>query len=316
MAYKVDDCLSDAKLRAFYPTSGGVLADSDILRLANDELLGILTARQMSSVQGHLGVEAQFPLVPNVNRYEIPYRAAGSKLRYICVIDAQGNRFNLHPSRPEQLVTTYNLTIQIPSLSPSNCWFEGGRIVVYPMPGSAQFSLLMGYYIRPSRLVLTSATATVTSPAAAGATSFSVSALPSNFNTKTSIDVIRATPPFNVLTYDSPTAALTTGATSITTSALPYALNVGDVVSLPEETSVPQMPAELYPLLSARIAKRILQARGDVPNMQVVVADISELETNVYEYLSNRNEGQVDTMGENNLMPNRTGYFGLFGGGY
>lgn len=319
MAYTSDEIITDAKLRAFYPTSGGVLSDSDILRLASDELLGIMTAQEMAASQGLLAVESPaIPLVANQQRYDIPYRAAGGKIRYACLVDSQGNRYVIAFGRPERFVTNNPVAVSMPGVMPISAWFEDGRIVLYPMPSGSQYSLLLGIYLRPSKLVVAASSTTVSATAAVGASSFSVASIPSYLNGTTSIDIISSKPPFQVKAYDLAVTSLATSGTSVTITTpanLLYSLAIGDYVTKTEEAVTPQIPAELYPLLSARTAKRILQARGDLTNLQAVNADIQELQTQLYEYMSNRNEGQIDTMAGNSLMqPGKSRWgFGLGG---
>lgn len=301
MAYTSDDILSDAKLRAYF--AGTALSDSDILRLANDELLGILTARQMASAQGLLGVETSTALVAGQIRYDIPYRAAGGKLRYVCLVDALGNRCSLSQGRPERFVKDYNLTTQAPM--PSDCWFEDGRVVVFPAPQSSAYSLLMGMYIRPNRMVLAASSTTASAAAAAGASTISMAAAPAYLNGTATVDIISAKPPFQVLAYDLAVSSISTGNTTLTITTpanLLYAVPAGSYITKVEESVVPQLPAEGHPLLAARTAKRILQARGDLTNLQAVNADIEELEANFFEFMSNRNEAQIDTLGASPLL--------------
>lgn len=319
MAYTADDILSDAKLRSNYSnTSGGRLSDSDILRLANDELLGILTAQEMAAIQGHLAVEDSQSIVANKQRYDIPYRAAGGKVRYACLKASNGNRQNIRMGRPERFVTTYNVDTAQPGTLPQNSWFEDGRIVLYPVPTDATYSLLLGIYLRPGRLVLAANATTASAAAAAGASSITVASIPSYLNGATSIDIISSKPPFQVKAYDLAVSSLATAGTSITITTpanLTYAVAAGDYITKSEESVVPQIPAELHALLSARVAKRILQASGDTQMLQVVLQDIQELESQMFEYLSNRNEGQVDTLADNGLIqPGKTRFgFGLGG---
>lgn len=322
MAYTADDILADAKLRAFYPTSGGVLADSDIVRLMNDELLGILTAREMSAVQGHLAIESTTSIVANQARYDVPYRAAGGKLRYVALMDNQGNRSNLRPGRPERFATTYNVTQT--GTAPTNCWFEDGRLVLFQVPNDASKSIVWGFYLRPGRMQLKANATFVTAAAAAGATSISVSAVPNNTSGlggnlvgSTSIDIVAALPGFQNRGYDLACTAIVNAGTSITlSSGLPYALSVGDWVTVPEESVAPQLPGELHPLLAARTALRILRSRGDADNAALLIEDIKDLEANAFEYLANRNEGQVDTMASNDLLAGGKSRFGFGLGGF
>lgn len=319
-AYTSDEILTDAKLRSFYPTSGGVLSDSDCLRLATDELLGIMTAQEMAAVQGLLAVESPvIPLVSGQQRYDLPYRAAGGKIRYACLVDSQGNRYKLAFGRPERFVTSYPISIPAPGVYPMSAWFEDGRIVLYPLPSGSTYSLLLGIYLRPSRLVLAASSTTASATAAVGASTISCASIPSYLNGVTSIDIISSKPPFHVKAYDLAVTALATSGTSVTVTTpgnLLYAVSSGDYITKTEESVVPQIPAELHPLLAARTAKRILQARGDLTNLQAVNADIKELQEQMYEYMSNRNEGQVDTLSWNDLSQPGKSRWGFGMGGF
>lgn len=320
MAWTSDDILSNAKLRAFYPTSGGVISDSDLLRLATDELWSMVTAQQMAASQGYLGVEITTPLVASQSKYDISYRAAGGKIRYLCLQDAQNNRYKISFGRPERFITDSNVTTAMPGLMPSAAWFEDGRIVVYPTPAGSQYSLVYGIYLRPSQLVLQASACQVNSTTVAkGATSFSCTAVPAGMNGNTQIDIISWKPQFQARGLDVNVSSLSTGATTITVTesgGLPFALGKFDWITSPGYSVVPQCPLEMHPLLSARTAKRILQARGDAANLKIVAADIAEMESQVYEFLSNRDEGQIDTMAQNNLIGPGKSIWGFNLGGF
>lgn len=315
--YATSQLLSNAKLRAFYPTSGGVLADSDILRLATDELIGIISAKEMASTQGYYAAEVAVPVVSGRYKYEINYRAMGSKLRYAALIGANGNRTNIRPGRPERFAITYNLSTNQPGTMPTDCWFEDGRIWVFPVPLDATYSIIQGIYARPGRLQTSANATTVTANASAGATSLAVAAIPAYMSGATSIDINGALPPFSRKGFDVTCSGLVTSGTTITIhNGLPYDVAVGDYVNLPEESSVLQLPAEAHPLLAARTARRILQARGNLLQIQQVEKDIGELQENLYTFLSNRNEGQIDTVGTNDLLASGKSRFGFGLGGF
>ena len=71
---------------------------------------------------------------------------------------------------------------------------------------------------------------------------------------------------------------------------IPKKLNVDDAISLPEETSIPQVPIELHPMLAQRVVMRCLEALGDAPGLQAAAAKLADMEAKTGSLIDNRVE--------------------------
>src|SRR5690606_32266495 len=120
---------------------------------------------------------------------------------------------------------------------PRRFYLQANQVVLHPTPASADYSLRLTYFRRPPKLVATSSVLTITS--ISDATLHGTR--PSGMSDSTPVDVVRAVPHFDSL-VDATTPSSTTS-NSVTLSAAPAGVAVGDYVCLAGETAVPQLPA-------------------------------------------------------------------------
>ncbi len=74
------------------------------------------------------------------------------------------------------------------------------------------------------------------------------------------------------------------------TITIPSKLIVGDVIALPEETTIPQIPVELHSMLAQRAAMRCLEALGDSQGLQNAAAKLADMENKTGMIIDNRVE--------------------------
>ncbi len=307
----VDDVLSDVKLRANQPTSGAAMTDAEMLRLGNDEMQGILTGRLMQAMEGYYLTEAVVPTVATQFLYDIPTRAAGAKIAYAVMQDTTGARRNLIFQPAGRLAQSSRATAY--NGAPQQAFFQGNQIRLYPAPSDTTESIVVGYYQRPGRLVLAASAAIVTAAGAVAATSLTAHpGVPSTlFATGTYVDTVRATPHFIYTNTDLLIASTTTTSLTFTTTPLAGAVAVGDYVCVQNESCIVQLPVETVPLLTARWALRLMKARSpSSPDTASMGQDVTDLEAQLFEYLSNRSESQLECIGPGALTP-RQGRMGL-----
>lgn len=252
------ELLADIKQRAMIPTDQSTFSATDLLRFATDELrlalLPMLLAEREEFYLTETG--ATQSLVANQAAYAIPYRAAGQLLRDVVLVDANGVVRNLTRIEYDQ-IPDYSFS---GTGTPEYFCLRNNKAVLFPTPGSADttYSVRMPYYIRPSKLVESTAAAQVT---VISGTDVTVSSVPSTFTTTTSVDFVRATGGFECLAIDATISAV--NSTVLTLSAVPSDLAVGDWIALSGQSPIPQLPAELHPLLAERVAKKVLKSIGD-----------------------------------------------------
>jgi len=71
---------------------------------------------------------------------------------------------------------------------------------------------------------------------------------------------------------------------------IPKKLNIDDAISLSEETSIPQIPIELHPMLAQRVVMRCLESLGDAPGLQAAAAKLADMEAKTGSLIDNRVE--------------------------
>lgn len=71
---------------------------------------------------------------------------------------------------------------------------------------------------------------------------------------------------------------------------IPIRLQINDVVALPEETIIPQIPIELHAMLAQRAAMRCLESLGDTAGLQAAAAKLADMETKTGNLIDNRVE--------------------------
>lgn len=77
---------------------------------------------------------------------------------------------------------------------------------------------------------------------------------------------------------------------SVGTVTIPTKLNTNDVIALPEETSIPQIPIELHAMLAQRVAMRCLESLGDTAGLQAAAAKLADMEIKTGNLLNDRVE--------------------------
>ena len=98
---------------------------------------------------------------------------------------------------------------------------------------------------------------------------------------------------------------------TFTTEELPDNLQVNDYVALAEETHIPQLPSELIPILSQRVAIKCLESMGDTEGMGNASRELARLEENAYTLIDNRVEGAPrKVVNRTGHLRNNAGHFG------
>ena len=133
---------------------------------------------------------------------------------------------------------------------------------------------------------------------------FTVCPFPVHFSCTCVFDFVQGLSPNKILGFDRCVASLsltlktltfntsnlkTLDLFSITPKNLTFA--VGDYITKAEETIIPQLPAELRPILAQRTAVKLLEALGDTEGMRNAQQELERMEFNVMSLIDNRVEG-------------------------
>lgn len=155
------DLINSVKRKISFPTSQNTFSDSDILAFANEEMFIAQVPAVMEFHEEYFVFVDPVAIVPGTNRYSIPTRAIGQKLRDLKYRDANGNIFDMTRVNPEDK-SFYQANIGT-SETISKYYVEGNYIVLLPsLSVTNNLTLMFYYFLRPNQLVANERAATIT----------------------------------------------------------------------------------------------------------------------------------------------------------
>jgi hypothetical protein len=230
------------------------------------------------------------PVEAGKNKYTIPYRAIGNKLRDLQAVDSSGNVYRMVRIFIEDL-HRFQIGGSSWEVTGNNKYYiENDEIVLVGTPSGATGFLKVIYYLRPNALVSEDRVTTIKDVVSNGIV---VSNLPSNITIGSYIDIVEHRSPNKVIKYDIKVDDINTISKTliVDVSQLPANVTPGDQVSSAEETAIAQIPTELQSLLTQRVAARCLEALGDQAGLQAANAKIAEIEQKAATLIDARVEG-------------------------
>jgi hypothetical protein len=302
--YSVDQLLTSVKQRAMTASNQNLFADSDIIRMASEELQSVVLPF-MESVKGEyfVAIENQ-TFVQGTMSYTMPQRATGTKLRDVCLVDAQGNEVNLPYINPEDLKSSWYSTALF------GFYPQGDQIVLVlgNLQGTGNYAYVrMKYFRRPNVLCDTGSTGNAGQVVSFDPTAKTITLdfAPTTWTSATTFDIVNSLPPFQSRGDSLAISGAPAGFVLTFTAALPSGLAVGDWVSEANFSPIPQIPVECHRLLETLTAARMLQYSGD-PSFQVFQAQAEQQKKDLFFVLNPRVGGSA------RKMPLRNPLWGMF----
>lgn len=286
---RTSDLLSAIKRRAFIPQAQNTFTDNDLLSFLNEEMLDSVVPMVMEVKEEYFGFSIDIPLEANVDRYAIPYRSIGQKVRDIKFKDSDGNLYQMTRIQPEDRQYFQGTG----GARFKSFYFEGNDIVLFPGVGANPVgSLSLIVYLRPNKLVKETRVSTITGINTTTGV-ITVDTVPSNISVSTEVDLLQARPGHVTLAYDiTPTAVDSTLRTiTLDPTEIPRTLTVGDFITLAGECIIPQIPAELHTTLIERVVARCHASQGDQEAQAQSEAKIAQLEQKANNMIEDRSEG-------------------------
>lgn len=283
--------LESIKVRGMVPTSQDAVDDSEILRLANEEMWIGMVPMIKEHREEYMVYQQDVALAANTSRYVIPHRAIGNKLRDVYFLDANNDIYEMTRINPSDLPS-----FQANYATNRHVYYyiQNDEIVlVQSVSSSVTGSLRLLYYIRPNELVLENRVGLITAIDTVNKI-VTVDSLPTVFSVTATYDFLKSKSPFKHHAIDQTVSAINTATNTITmVSALPTNLAVGDYICLSEECFIPQIPLELHNILAERVVARIMSAIGDTQALQNSSDKIAKMEHKAGMLIDNRTEGSV-----------------------
>jgi hypothetical protein len=151
--YTSNKLIEAVKRKITMPTYQTTMSEDDILAFANEEMMISQVPSIMEFHEEYFVFSVDVPLENNKNRYQIPDRAVGMKLRDICFVDSNNNFFEMTRIMAEDK-SFFNRNISN-STNVHKFYLEGNDVVLTPditsVPNGG--SLRFFIYLRPNQLV-------------------------------------------------------------------------------------------------------------------------------------------------------------------
>lgn len=296
--YTNEDLLKSIKLGCMVPVSQIALTDEDILFLASEELeldvlSGILKAREEYNV--YVDTQAK----NNSGIYPIPSRASGSRLRSVFLKDNNNKLYKCSEISVDEVPfmnTYYTSGIWDPMF-----YIQNDKVVFLNDTAQTVTAayVVLHYYLDPNTLVMPSQCLTITAiNTTTGELFVDERQIPTTFSSGVQVDFIKGTPSNIIQGMDIDITSVSSNnpVTSqkfiiIDPSDLPSDLVVGDYIALAGESPVPQLVANLRPLLSQATICRILESQGDNNNIEIAQKKLQKMVKGMSALIQDRTEG-------------------------
>lgn len=154
--------IEEVKRNISFPLSQNTFSDTDVLAFANNEITDELLPNLLQYHEEFFVVTSAMRLELNRNRYPIPNRAVGMKLRDLFYGDGNqavnlpyGNLYDMTRINPDD--KAWFSTTGVTNTQPYKFYLEGNDVVLNStMTGAVTGYLVFTWYLRPNQLVLSS----------------------------------------------------------------------------------------------------------------------------------------------------------------
>ena len=283
--------IKSIKRRAMIPKDQNTFTDEDFLEMLNEEMLYFGVPHLLRTYEEYLIVSEDFP-IENSNKFEIPYRALGNKLREVSLVTDPGSSEDIQELSRVSLEDLADFNGYSNSSYAENFYVENNKIVLLgDVPLNNTF-VRMYYYIRPSSFVEEKRAGTITTIDRVSGI-ITLQTFPDNFNSSPDMDFIKYQSPNIILGFDVTPLSIdsTTRSVTFTPSDIPEDLKVGDYINNIQETIVPQLPVELHAVMTQRVAVAALESLGDQEGLASAERRLMKMEQSTNTLIDNRVEG-------------------------
>jgi len=278
------------------PISEETFSDQDILELANEEIDLEMAPAVLKVREEFYVTPITVPILPNIYKYEIPYRAMGSQVRLLQIV--VGNQvYPISRIEPEQN-TFFNTSSYVDT---SVFWLENNS-VVFASPFTNASKIIFHIYLKPNDLVDTRRVGVISGiDTVNGIININNLSFPANLTAGSLCDLLQARPNHKTYTFDVPIVSVnpTTKQIFLGPGNIPTGLMIGDNIASAGECMIPQIPSELHPMLAQTVACRILEALGDTKNLQLANNKLADMEKKLLAMIGTRTPGNIQKI--NNL---------------
>lgn len=306
--YTNEDLLRSIKLGCMVPVDQIALSDEDILFLASEELELDVISSVLKAREEYYVYSIDIPK-NSTGRYQIPSRATASRLRSVFLKDSNNTLYKCAQISPDAVPLVqnyYNQGIYDPMF-----YIENDEVVfVNDTAQSIDAStVVLKYYLEPNTLVLPERCLKITGiDTNTGTINVEERQVPENLEPSGLIDFIQYKPSNKIKSMDVTIVSVSSNTPVnsqkyivVDPADIPDDLEVGDWIASAGESPVPQLVANLRPLLTQSTICRILESQGDNNNIAVAIKKLDKMVSGMKTLVQDRAEGNSQK------IVNRTG---------
>lgn len=288
MGYTTADILTSVKKRGVIPTSQKTFSDDDFVRFMDEELRLQIVPMLIRLRENYFVDVYDQSVVAGQDTYDLPPRAIGMKVKNVYYVDDQGRPFELARIDIDDIPYLQNSSTETVG-EPRYFYFKDNYVILLPVPNNSTGTIRQYYYLRRNELIQTTACGQITASASGDLT---LNNVPTSFTTAQVYDIVKGTPGFQTLASDLTASAVTTSDITFSVGDVPSAVAVGDYVCLAQQSPIPQIPYDIFPLLSQRALVRALRGISDTVGADKAEADMKSLQDATEHLLSDRADEQ------------------------
>lgn len=151
--YTSQDIIDSVKRKIAVPINQRTFTEEDILAFASEELMISQVPDILTYHEEYFVFSEDVLLIPNIQRYPIPERAMGQRIRDLFYVDTNGNLFEMTRISPDDKAYWQRESATINLMQ--KYYLEGNDIVLAPQNVTSPTGhLRFSYFLRPNQLVL------------------------------------------------------------------------------------------------------------------------------------------------------------------
>ena len=291
------ELIRSIKRRAMIPSDQDTFTDEDFLEMLNEEIQYFGVPHLLRTHEEYLLVSQDFAL-DGRNKYDIPYRALGNKLREVSYV-TNVSGLTGQPST-EQVFELSRISVDdLPDYNNYSTsryaqafYVENNKIALLGELPITNAVLRMHFYLRPNTFVLEDRAGLIQSIDTVNGV-ITLQEFPDAFASSPDMDFVKHQSPNIILAFDATPTAVDANTRTVTFNPtdLPSDLQVGDYLNVAQETVVPQLPVELHAILAQRVAVAALEALGDTEGLTSAMRRLEMMEKSSNDIIDNRVEG-------------------------
>jgi hypothetical protein len=286
--------VASAYRRTLAPNAPGSIQPGDVITMLDEEMRSIVAPLVLAAQEEFWVQNIDTPVLQNVYTYTIPQRASFATWRDVVFLDTNGMEINMTELSPEYLKLTFPAGGN-PPLYTFGFILQNDQVILWPPNGGTptQYKLRMKIKRRPNTLT-SNVNCGIVSNINAGTGVVTLSQADTTWTSATTFDIIPNSPQFTSRLDDAAVTGVSLpvgGPYTVTFATIPTGMIVGDWLCPSMMSPIPQIPYDMFPLLSQRGAIRILASLGDTQNLQVAERHYQDMASDFARTVSPRVDG-------------------------